>query len=89
MHTPLLNHEERIEAAFTKLKSAHHFSKMQLDMLDKIKTYMLHESILNRETFESPAFKRDGGFARFDKKFNGTLIDLIRELNTYIYEGAA
>lgn len=89
LHTPLLNHEERIEAAFTKLKSAHHFSKMQLDMLDKIKTYMLHESILNRETFESPAFKRDGGFARFDKKFNGTLIDLIRELNTYIYEGAA
>ena len=47
-----------------------------------------HESILNRETFEAPAFKMDGGFTRFDKKFDGKLADLIRELNTYIYEGA-
>lgn len=89
LHTPIMNHEDRINAAFTKLIAAHHFNKMQLDLLGKIKSYMLHESILNRETFESPAFKKDGGFARFDKKFDGKLIELIRELNTYIYEGAA
>ena len=89
LHTPIINHEDRINAAFTKLTVAHHFNKMQLDLLGKIKSYMLHESILNRETFESPAFKKDGGFARFDKKFDGKLIELIRELNTYIYEGAA
>lgn len=89
LKTPVMNHEARVNAAFAKLTAAHHFNKMQLDMLEKIKTYMLHESILNRETFEAPAFKMDGGFARFDKKFDGNLIDLIRELNTYIYEGAA
>ena len=89
LKTPVMNHEERVKAAFAKLTAAHHFSRMQLDMLEKIKTYMLHESILNRETFEAPAFKMDGGFTRFDKKFDGKLSDLIRELNTYIYEGAA
>ena len=89
LKTPVMNHEARVNAAFAKLTAAHHFNKMQLDMLEKIKTYMLHESILNRETFEAPAFKMDGGFARFDKKFDGNLIELIRELNTYIYEGAA
>lgn len=89
LHTPILNHDDRVKAAFAKLIAAHRFSKMQLDLLEKIKTYMLHESILNRETFEAPAFKRDGGFSRFDKKFDGKLIEIIRELNTYIYEGAA
>lgn len=89
LRTPVRNHDERVKAAFAKLIAAHKFNKMQLDLLEKIKTYMLHESILNRETFEAPAFKKDGGFARFDKKLDGKLIEIIRKLNTYIYEGAA
>lgn len=89
LKTPIMNHETRVNAAFAKLTTAHHFNRMQLDLLEKIKAYMLHESILNRETFEAPAFKMDGGFTRFDKKFDGKLVELIHELNTYIYEGVA
>ena len=89
LKTPLVNHDDRVKMAFSKLISAHHFNKMQLDLLEKIKVYMLHESILNTETFEAPAFKMDGGFARFNKKFGGQLVEIIREINTYIYEGAA
>ncbi len=89
LKTPLINHDERIEAAFTKLTATHRFNKIQLDLLEKVKTYMRHESILNTETFEAPAFKMEGCFARFNKKFGGTLLELIREINTYIYEGVA
>lgn len=89
LNTPLVNHEDRVRAAFAKLTAAHHFNRMQLDLLEKIKTYMLHESILNVETFEAPAFKAEGGFARFNKKLNGQLNEIIREINTYIYGGAA
>lgn len=89
LKTPLFNHDERVAAAFAKLTDTHRFNKMQLDLLEKIKTYMLHESILNTETFEAPVFKMEGGFARFNKKFGGNLIEIIREINTYIYEGAA
>lgn len=89
LKTPLVNHDDRVKMAFSKLISAHHFNKMQLDLLEKIKVYMLRESILNTETFEAPAFKMDGGFARFNKKFGGRLAEIIREINTYIYEGAA
>lgn len=89
LKTPLFNHEDRVKAAFTRLTAAHHFNKMQLDLLEKIKVYMLHESILNTETFEAPAFKMDGGFVRFNKKFGGQLVEIIREINTYIYEGVA
>ena len=89
LNTPLVNHEDCVRAAFAKLTAAHHFNRMQLDLLEKIKTYMLHESILNVETFEAPAFKSEGGFARFNKKLNGQLVESIREINTYIYGGAA
>ena len=89
LNTPILNHDEKINMAFEKLVAENHFNKMQLDLLEKIKTYMLHESLLNVETFEAPAFKMEGGFARFDKKFAGHLLEIIRQINTYIYEGVA
>ena len=89
LHTPILNHEEKVKMAFAKLIATNSFNKMQLDLLEKIKTYMLHESLLNVETFEAPAFKMEGGFARFDKKFAGKLLEIIRLINTYIYEGVA
>lgn len=89
LNTPLRNHDERVNKAFEKLIATNNFNKMQLDLLEKIRTYMLHESILNVETFEAPAFKAEGGFVRFDKKFAGNLIAIIRQINTYIYEGVA
>lgn len=89
LQTPVFNHDDRVKMAFDKLIANNHFNKIQLDLLEKIKTYMLHESILNVETFESPAFKMEGGYARFDKKFAGHLAEIIRQLNTYIYEGVA
>ena len=89
LHTPILNHEEKVKRAFTKLIANNSFNKMQLDLLEKIKTYMLHESLLNVETFEAPAFKMDGGFNRFNVKFEGKLLEIIREINTYIYEQGA
>ena len=89
LHTPIRNHEEKVKLAFKKLIEENSFNKMQLDLLEKIKTYMLHESLLNVETFEAPAFKMEGGYARFDKKFAGRLAEIIRQINTYIYEGVA
>lgn len=89
LKTPVRNHDEKVRLAFEKLIAENHFNKMQLDLLEKIKTYLLHESLLNVETFEAPAFKMEGGFARFDKKFAGQLMEIIRKINTYIYEGVA
>ena len=89
LKTPVYNHEERVKAAFKKLISEEKYNKMQLDLLEKIKTYMLHESILNAETFDDPVFKMEGGFSRFDKKFAGKLNDIIERINTYIFEGVA
>lgn len=86
LKTPIRNREERVKVAFERLIAANKFNKMQLDLLEKIKTYMLHESILNVETFDAPAFKADGGFKRFNVKFGGKLLEIIKQINTYIYD---
>ncbi len=89
LKTPIYNHEERVKAAFSKVINESHFNQIQLDLLEKIKTYMLHENILNVETFDAPVFKMEGGFSRFDKKFAGKLNFIIERINTYLYEGVA
>ena len=33
LKTPLVNHDDRVKMAFSKLISAHHFNKMQLDQM--------------------------------------------------------
>lgn len=86
LNTPVRNRTERVKSAFEKLIANNSFNKMQLDLLEKIKTYMMHESILNVETFEAPAFKSDGGFKRFNMKFGGRLLEIIKQINTFIYE---
>lgn len=84
--SPLISHEERIKNAVIKLKRKHHFSKMELDWLNRIEKQMLNDSILNKETFESGAFQTKGGFKVIDKIFGNKLNEIIEEVNKYLYE---
>ncbi len=86
LNTPIRNRDERVSDAFEKLIANNKFNKIQRDLLEKIKTYLMHESVLNIETFEAPVFKADGGFKRFNVKFGGKLLDIIRQINSYLYE---
>lgn len=82
----LINHEDRIKNAIVKLKKNHTFSKMELDWLKRIESYLLNESILTKETFDTGAFKIQGGFKRIDKIFKNQLEDIIQEVNDYLYD---
>jgi len=82
----LISHEDRIRNAISKLKKKHSFSKMELDWLGRIETYLLHESILDKESFETGAFKSKGGYKVIDKIFNNKLENIIEEINEYLYE---
>ena len=52
---------------------------------------MLEEPVLDESIFDHGAFKTNGGFKVIDKRFDGGLREVIRELNDYIYDdgGAA
>ena len=82
----LLSHEQRIINAVQKLKKNHSFSKMELDWLTRIETYLIHETVLDKEAFDSGAFKNFGGFERINKVFKNKLESVISELNEYLYD---
>ena len=83
----LLSHEERIHRAVERLKSAHSFSKQELNWLDRIETYLINDSVLNTSVFDADErFKSKGGFKKLDKVFHGELVDIVHELNTYLYD---
>ncbi|MZP31421.1 type I restriction-modification system endonuclease [Heliobacterium undosum] len=84
--SPLISHEERIKKAVNKLRKNHPFSKMELDWLRRIENHLLHESVIDKATFDGGAFKSNGGYKTINKIFKNKLDDIIAELNDYLYE---
>lgn len=82
----LIDHEERIKNAVNRLKKNHSFSKMELDWLARIETYLLHESILDIDTFNTGAFQTKGGYKVINKIFGNKLDAIVDEINDYLYE---
>ena len=85
--SPLISHEERIHNAIKKLNKAHEFTAGEKKWIDRIEKYLINESVVNAQTFdEYQAWKIQGGFSKVNKIFNNNLNEIIRELNTYLYE---
>jgi len=84
--SPLMSHEERIKNAVAKLEAKHDFNKMQRNWLNRIELQLLNDDIINRDTFDSGAFKSHGGFEKINRIFTNQLNTYIQELNTYLYE---
>lgn len=82
----LIDHEDRIKNAVNKLKKNHSFSKMELDWLARIETYLLHESILDIDAFNTGAFQTKGGYKVINKIFGNKLDAIVDEINDYLYE---
>lgn len=82
----LVSKDERIHNAITKLKKNHpELSRIQLGWLDRIESQLLKEIVLNRETFDSAAFKNKGGYNAVNKAFGLKLDEFIDEINGYMY----
>lgn len=87
VNAELLDHEERIRRAVSRLKAAHTFSRAEEKWIDRMEKYLLNESVLSVRTFdESPAFRERGGFAALDRLFRHRLESLVDELNRYLYD---
>lgn len=82
----LVSKDDRIKNAVKKVKNAHpELTKVQIGWLDRMEAQLLQETVLNRETFDSAAFKNFGGFDVVNKAFGNKLDDYITEINDAMY----
>ena len=82
----LISKDDRIKNAVSKVKKAHpELTKVQLGWLDRMQAQLLKETVLNRETFDSPAFVNQGGYNVVNKAFGNKLDDYIAEINDAMY----
>lgn len=85
--SPLVSHQARIRRAVDKLKKAHNFSRVELNWLSRIESYLLNESVMNVKVFdEDERFKTNGGYKRLNQIFGNNLEGIITELNEYLYD---
>lgn len=83
----LVSHQARISRAVDKLKKAHNFSRVELNWLSRIESYLLNESVMNVKVFdEDERFKTNGGYKRLNQIFRNNLEGIITELNEYLYD---
>jgi type I restriction enzyme R subunit len=79
---PLLTAQERVDAAFSRLKQNQTFTEAQLAWLARIREHLIANLSIDREDFEYiPVLTREGGWAAADRAFDGRLAALIREIN--------
>ena len=85
--SPLVSHQARIRRAVDKLKKAYNFSRVELNWLSRIESYLLNESVMNVKVFdEDERFKTNGGYKRLNQIFRNNLEGIITELNEYLYD---
>lgn len=85
--SPLVSHQARIRRAVDKLKKAHNFSRVELNWLSRIESYLLNESVMNVKVFdEDERFKTNGGYKRLNQVFRNNFEGIITELNEYLYD---
>lgn len=82
----LISHETRIKQAVAKVKAMHpELNVVQNKWLNRIEKQLLNETVLNRETFETDAFKNEGGFKKVNAAFGNKLDEIIEEINEALY----
>ncbi len=69
-----------------KVKKLQKWKPLQLKWLERIEKQLLKEYIIDKESFESGAFKSKGGYAKIDKHLDGKLDEIIIVLNDNLYK---
>lgn len=85
--SPLESNEERVRRAVAKMKKEYYLTKQQINWIDKIEKVMLKEVVIDIKTFDTGAFKsQGGGFDRINKIFDGKLQEIIIKIKDYMFE---
>jgi type I restriction enzyme R subunit len=81
----LLSHEDRIGNAMKKVRQMQQWKPIHKQWLNRIEKQLLKENIIDRESFDTGAFKSNGGYDRINKILGNQLDTIIEILNENLY----
>lgn len=83
--SPLLNAEERVDAAVDRLTAERDLSPQQEAWLNRIRDHLIQNLTIDEEDFETlPIFTRAGGWGPANRAFETHLADVLDDLNEAI-----
>jgi type I restriction enzyme R subunit len=85
---PLVPYAERVDHAVRRIRKAHQFTENQSKWLERIAKQLKLEIVVDRAALDSGQFRAEGGFARLNKMFDGTLEALLGELADEVWKDA-
>ncbi|SFC39230.1 type I restriction enzyme, R subunit [Zunongwangia mangrovi] len=88
LNTSLLNHEERIKKAVSKIKESRDWNKIQLRWLDRFEAQLIKETIITKDDLDKEPFRKDGGYKRLNKIFENNLDEVLDKLNDNLYSAS-
>jgi type I restriction enzyme R subunit len=87
--SPLVPYEQRLIRAMEKIYKAQQWSTPQLSWLKRFEKQLRSDKIIDQESLDSGLFKRDGGFPRINKIFDGKAEQLLEEIQDEIWKDVA
>ena len=79
---PLLSAEERVDHALNRLRASHPFTEQQEHWLNLIRNHLVENLAIEKQDFDLINFTHAGGtWGRVDRDFNGSLSDVLTEIN--------
>lgn len=83
--SPLVPYEERVDRALRRILQGRSWTQPQRQWLGRIARQIKHNTIVDVEALNDQPFKRDGGFRRIDRVFDGRLRDVIGDFQEAIW----
>ena len=86
---PLVPFEDRVREAMKRLMANHDWTDPQKRWLRRIAEQVEREVVVDVEALDQEPFKKDGGFKRLNRVFDGQLSAVLSELNEELWRRAA
>ena len=85
----LVPYNERVEAAMRRILASRQWNDPQRRWLRRIGEQLEREIVVDREALDQEPFRADGGFARLNKVFGGTLENVLSDIGEEIWKMAS
>jgi type I restriction enzyme R subunit len=87
--SPLIPYRDRVQSALQRILDRGHWTAPQRKWLERIGQQLVTETIVDRDALDQGEFKRQGGFARLNKVFDGKLEQVLGDLAGAVWEESA